>query len=159
MPMTKEEKKEYMKEYRKKNKKRIAEKKREYDKQYREKNKERLLEKQREHYEKNKEKKAEYDKQYAKKNKNKKAEYKKEYNQSPVGKKRNTIQVWKQRGLICEDYDSLYAHYLIATHCEECKREFGEIGDGSGTFKCLDHNHDTGLFRNFLCCACNVKRG
>ena len=49
--MTKEEKKEYMKKYREKNKERILEQQR----QYKEKNKERILEQQRQYKEKNKE--------------------------------------------------------------------------------------------------------
>ena len=116
------------------------EERREYNKKYREKNKERMKEYAKEYRENNKEKKKEYEE----KNKEKLVKHKK-------------IHDWKKRGLICEDYDSLYSHYLIATHCDMCDIEFGETGrlaDG----KCMDHDHDTGLFRNFLCRSCNIKR-
>jgi len=104
-----------------------------------------------EYYEKNKEKKREY------RNNNK--EYYKEYSKTPNGKKSNIINSWKSRGLICDDYDLLYSNYLSETHCDECRCRFGVIGDGSGAWKCLDHSHITGLFRNFLCNRCNVQRG
>ena len=74
-------------------------------------------------------------------------------------KKSKTINRWKQLGLICSDYDLLYSNYLSETHCDECRCRFGTFGDGTQTFKCMDHSHQTGLFRNFLCCKCNVKRG
>jgi len=110
---------------------------------------------QKKYYEKNREKKREYQKEYDEKNKEKK----REYNQTPAGKKSHTISNWKHLGLICEDYDSLYAHYILAENCEECNVKFGEIGDGTNTWKCMDHSHETGLFRNFLCNKCNRKRG
>ena len=86
-------------------------------------------------------------------------EYMKEYRQTPNCKKSNTIYKWKLRGLICEDYDSLYCHYLNAENCDSCNVTYGEFGDGSQTFKCMDHNHQDGKFRNFLCCRCNILRG
>jgi len=52
----------------------------------------------------------------------------------------------------------LYNNYLSETHCDFCRIEFGKKGDGTGTFKCCDHDHETGLFRNFLCNLCNIKR-
>ena len=125
------------------------EKAREYDKQYREKNKERISEKKREYYEENKQRMNE-----------KRNEYKKKLKEENPEKfyKQKRIDNWKKRGLICEDYDSLYCHYLNATHCENCEIEFGDnsqLADG----KCMDHDHETGLFRNFLCRSCNTKRG
>ena len=83
----------------------------------------------------------------------------KKYNKTPKGKKSNTITNWKYRGLICEDYDSLYCHYINSENCEECNVIFGVKGDGTGTFKCMDHDHQTGQFRAFLCSKCNVARG
>jgi len=107
------------------------------------------------YYEKNKEKR----KEYLENNKEKIAIKHKEYRQTPNGKKSRIIAVWKQIGLICEDYDSLYCHYSLATECENCGVDFGERGDGSNTFKCMDHSHTTGEFRNFLCHKCNLLRG
>ena len=108
-----------------------------------------------EYYERNKEKCKAKVKEYRENNK----EYIKEYRQSPNGIKSRIISHWKQSGLICEDYDSLYCHYLNATECENCGVDFGKIGDGYGTHKCMDHNHKTSEFRNFLCCRCNLLRG
>ena len=128
MVLTTEEKKE---------RRRIANKK------YREKNKEKLIEKCKIYYENNKE--------YF-------AEYNKIYNKSFKGVKSITISRWKRYGLIYEDYDSLYEHYLNANNCDECGIEFGKIGGGVGDWKCMDHCHETGAFRNFLCNDCNVRR-
>ena len=98
------------------------------------------------------------DKKYYEKNKDKRRENYKQYNQTPVCKKSMTISKWKKRGLKCEDYDSLYAHYILAENCDECNVRFGEKGDGTGTFRCMDHCHETGQFRNIICCGCNNKR-
>ena len=132
MPQTKEQKAEYKAQYYQKHKEQIAEKGREY-------------------YEKNKEQIAEY---YQKNKENRK-----EYAKTPNGKKANTIADWKSKGIKCDDFDTLYANYLAETHCDFCRIKFGKWGDGTGTFKCCDHDHTSGLFRNFLCCACNNKRG
>ena len=134
--MTAEQKREYLKQYRAKNKEHITE----YKKQWRLNNKETISEYNKEYHENNKEKS-------------------KEYYKTPAGKKSSTINNWKQNGLICPDYDLLYSNYLAETHCDDCRCRFGKYGDGSGTHKCMDHDHQTGLFRNFICCKCNVKRG
>ena len=121
-------------------------------------------------YEKNKEKRSKYNKKWYEKNKEKQREYqeihkeeikeqKKEYRQTPAGKKAQTLSSWKKRGLKCEDYDSLYCRFINSENCEECEVVYGEKGDGTGTFRCMDHDHTTGLFRNFLCCKCNLARG
>tara|TARA_R110000822_G_C15179040_1_gene480163 strand:- start:230 stop:718 length:489 start_codon:yes stop_codon:yes gene_type:complete len=146
-----EKNKEYLKEWREKNKETIKEK----GKEYREKNKETIKEKGKEYRENNKEYRKEYEKQWREENK----EYWKDYRKTPQCKKSSRIGRWKNRGLICEDYDSLYCHYLNAENCDECGILFGEKGDGTGTFKCMDHEHSSGAFRNFLCSKCNFKRG
>jgi len=140
--------KEKLAEYREKNKEKFYK----YNKDYREKNKEKIGEYHKEYSK-------EYSKEYRKKNKEKMKEYNKEYAQTPNGKKSMTISIWKHRGLICDDYDLLYSNYLSETHCDECRCRFGIKGDGSGTFKCMDHSRETGLFRNFLCSKCNFARG
>ena len=96
--------------------------------------------------------------QYYKKNRIELREKQAIYNIIPNSKKTKTIWNWKRYGLICEDYDSLYCHYLTANECDNCNIIFGKRGDGTATFKCMDHDHQTGLFRNFLCCSCNRKR-
>ena len=103
----------------------------------------------------NKEKRKEKNRQFREANK----EYIKQYNKRPANKKSKIIAKWKNRGLLCEDYDSLYDRYIESTNCEECGCEYGVKGDGSGTFRCCDHDHETGLFRNFLCNTCNTRRG
>ena len=136
MVLTAEEKKAYMKEYYQKNKEKLAKKKREYY----QKNKEVIDNKAKEYDEKNKEAIAEY-----------KKKYQKEYNQTPKGKKITTIKNWKSYGLIHENINELYNKYLDATNCEVCKYVFDETN-----WRCMDHDHDTGLFRQFLCNRCNV---
>ena len=80
---------------------------------------------------------------------------KKEYNQSPNGRKSNTKTDWRRYGLIDSDndnYEKQYQAYLQATNCDVCKNEFKDSFD-----RCMDHCHDTGLFRQFLCRSCNNR--
>jgi len=133
-----EKRKQYVKEWRAKNKERLAKK----EKEYRENNKDNIAKKKKEIYEKNKEQITEYNKKYK---------------QTPKGKKINIISMWKRRGLIDDNYNKLYDDYLENTECQECGVTYGVLGDGT-TFKCMDHDHETGLFRNFLCTGCNVRR-
>ena len=104
-----------------------------YKKKYNQENKEKINEKQRKYNQENKEEI-------------------KEYNQTPARIKSHTIAKWKDRGLIHHNYDELYELYLNATHCEYCKKEFEDSFD-----RCMDHCHETGLFRAFLCRSCNFK--
>ena len=75
--------------------------------------------------------------------------------------KTSLIWNWKNQYKILDfdndNYKNLYDKYLNATNCDKCGCDFGVQGDGTGTFKCLDHDHKTGLFRNFLCNTCNSK--
>ena len=154
MVFTVEEKRERKKirdkKYREKNKEKIKIR----DKNYREKNKEKI----KQYRDNNKEYFNEYNKKYFEKNKEYFTEYNKKYSKTPQGIKSVTISSWKHRGLIYEDYDSLYGHYLNATNCDECGVRFGKFGGGVGDWKCMDHCHETGAFRNFLCNDCNVRR-
>ena len=117
------------------------------------------------YYQQNKEKKNEYQKEYYKNhkqeckdriqtwsdnNKERIREYKRRYKQSPAGKKAATIYNWKKRGLLCDNYSNLYDKYLLAEYCDVCKNKFKSRRD-----RCMDHDHDTGLFRQFLCQDCN----
>lgn len=54
-------------------------------------------------------------------------------------------------GITPETYAALLA---ASPYCGICKREFGE-----STKACLDHCHETGTVRGFLCNACNVGLG
>ena len=84
--------------------------------------------------------------------------YNKEYRESEEGKMFIKISKWKISGLICdtpEDYVTIYYHWLASTHCEKCNIQFTE---GNTKYrKCMDHNHNTGLYRNILCNICNVN--
>ena len=82
---------------------------------------------------------------------------KKLYRETEQGKKNYMLRNWFRIGLK-GNYEKIYEYYLKTEHCQECECVFGKKGDGTGTFKCMDHHHATGLFRNVLCNACNVKR-
>jgi len=124
--------------------------KKEWSKEYYEKNKEKLRKYDKEYRENNKEFYKEYMKEYNK-------EYKKEYFQTEQGKKSNRINTWKRSGVICDDFDELYDLYISIWNCEECDVELVE-GNKAYNRKCLDHDHQTGEFRNVLCHNCNIKR-
>ena len=63
---------------------------------------------------------------------------------------------WKKSGVLLTDdfktYGDLYDHYLSVKSCEECGESFDICK------RCLDHDHETGLFRNVLCNGCNRRR-
>jgi hypothetical protein len=134
----------------------------EYYKEYREKNKEHLTEYRKEWYENNKEHRKEYDKKYSKEwyknNKEHKTQYNKEYKQTDAGKKTHLISRWKQTGLICDNIEELYEHYINTFECDNCGIEL-VTGNYGANKRCLDHCHITGKFRNILCNTCNVERG
>ena len=60
------------------------------------------------------------------------------------------IYSWKRQGLI-GDYESIYQRYMNTTHCDRCNILLDKIN-----FKCMDHCHSTGKFRNILCNSCNI---
>ena len=76
----------------------------------------------------------------------------KAYHQSPAGKKSMIISKWKQRGIIHDDYSELHDRYISTTNCDVCRIEFKDSFD-----RCLDHDHETGQFRQFLCRNCNTQ--
>tara|TARA_R110001592_G_C12903843_1_gene726894 strand:- start:380 stop:739 length:360 start_codon:yes stop_codon:yes gene_type:complete len=63
--------------------------------------------------------------------------------------KSSRINNWKRRGVV-GDLNELYDKYLNTDKCEICEKTFISSRD-----KCLDHDHDTNLFRYFLCKDCN----
>ena len=104
----------------------------------------------------------EYFKQYQLANKEKikeyKKEYSKEYNKTENRKKSNRVNTWKQTGVISDNFDKLYNKYINTNNCDNCDVELihGNFGNNK---KVLDHDHETGQFRNILCCGCNLRRG
>jgi hypothetical protein len=84
--------------------------------------------------------------------------YMKEFRASEAGKKSARISNWKKMGLKSDDYNMVYDDWKKTTHCEECNVELIEGNEGANK-KCLDHDHETGLFRNVICNRCNTKRG
>ena len=110
---------------------------------------------------KNKEKIREQQKGYKLKNKEKISEKQKEYSQSENGRKSSRITVWKRRGIITNDFDQLYNHYLKTSFCDFCKVKLTYGKKITATTKCCDHDHsitDRPNFRNILCHSCNTKR-
>jgi len=105
-------------------------------------------------YKEDYEKRKEYHREYRKKNKEKIAEY----DQTPARKKSHRIYYWKRRGVICDDWDVLYERYLNTEFCELCNIKLTEDKVNTKTTRCLDHDHNTGEFRNVVCWLCNIKR-
>ena len=132
MPPLTDKQKEYHKKYREEHKKEIQE----YKKEYREEHKQEIQE-------------------YNKKNEARDKEARRKYREGN-GKKVRKINDWKQSGVIHDDYDELYDKYINSTECELCNIPITE-GKGIIGKKHLDHDHETGEFRNILCGHCNVK--
>ena len=66
-------------------------------------------------------------------------------------KKSEAIRNWKASG-IKGDLSFIYdCAYITAYECWVCKKAFKSTYD-----RCLDHNHDSGEFRNVLCRSCNT---
>ena len=106
-------------------------------------------------YEKNKEKKKEYMKEWREKNKEKYKEYQKEYYSSPAGRKIKRIGDWRRYGVIHHNFDELYEKYINTEKCELCDVQLTEDKKTTPTTRCLDHCHETGEFRNVVCHSCN----
>jgi hypothetical protein len=65
--------------------------------------------------------------------------------------KSGTIWHWKKSGLIYDNYDELYEVYINTMECQHCESEFTKNNK-----RCLDHDHETGLFRKIICNRCNT---
>jgi hypothetical protein len=72
------------------------------------------------------------------------------------GLKSHRISNWVFRGVICDNFDQLYDHFLSIMNCQNCDIN---LSDGNqGDSRCLDHDHSTGIFRQVLCRTCNTLR-
>ena len=97
--------------------------------------------------------------------KKEKAKYQKEYMKNYVKPKyhnRDTIYNWKKRGLIETDgytYQSIYEKYMSCVKCESCEVGLTIDKKRKSTTKCMDHCHQSGIFRDIICHSCNLKRG
>ena len=123
---------------------------------YYQKNRDAIIERNKARYNNKKEHILKQKKDYYKKNREVKIEYMKNYYKCPEKKKAHNIAVWKNIGLISEDYDALYEKWYSTDKCELCDTP---ITSGRGLIgkKHLDHDHKTGQFRNILCGMCNIN--
>ena len=153
MVKTIEEKREYIKNWKKQNKDKV----RENNKKYREENKAKI----KNYRDKNKEYHKKYLKNYREKNKEKNKEYKKNWVENNHMKV--TINKWKLRGLNSDDYESddyesIYYLVMSTENCEGCGCKLTDNKPRTSTSRCMDHDHETGLFRAVLCLVCNSKQ-
>jgi len=66
-----------------------------------------------------------------------------------------TIYNWKKKyGIKSDDYDKLYDYHMSIERCELCSVLFDKTPKNH---RCLDHDHDTGLYRKTLCRGCNAN--
>ena len=102
----------------------------------------------------------EYQKRWWEENKHKKdkeriRENNRKYSKTEKGKRKIKIRDWKEKGMICNDWDDFYDKYLLTTHCESCNLEFGNERCNR---KNVDHQHSSGHIRNIICHSCNSFR-
>ena len=70
------------------------------------------------------------------------------------GKKSNRIKTWKERGVLHDDFDTIYDIYINTHNCDVCNVE---LTNGIGkNCRNLDHDHETGEIRGIICKKCNV---
>ena len=60
---------------------------------------------------------------------------------------------WKVKG----DLRKLYKYVMSVNYCEKCNVKLCG-GSKMNNRRCMDHDHETGEFRNVLCNLCNVRR-
>ena len=92
------------------------------------------------------------------KRKEKTKEYNEKYRQTPRGKKSHRIENWKYTGIIHPNFDELYERYINTSNCERCNVILTEDKRRTLTTRCMDHDHNTGLFRYIVCHRCNSSR-
>jgi len=65
-----------------------------------------------------------------------------------------TIRNWKKYGVKSDDYKKLYEMHINKKNCELCNVLFDKTYKNQ---RCLDHDHNTGLYRKTLCRSCNAS--
>jgi len=125
---TKEEKREYHRQYRLKNKEKLKEYHKKYSKEYNIKNRDKL---------------------------NKKAI---NHSKTYKGIKSTRINKWKSRGILCFNWDLLYDIFLSTKNCEYCNCELTDGLSANSRCLDHNHNiTDKFNIRGVLCRSCNVK--
>jgi len=114
------------------------------------KDKEKAKQASKEYYEKNKERCLINRKIYREEHREEIQEKKSKYCRTPVGLKNQRMRKWRDRG-VKNVNDEMYDIYNKTTECDCCKKKFSSSFD-----KHLDHDHETGEFRQILCCSCNT---
>jgi len=61
--------------------------------------------------------------------------------------------VWKDRGLNMEKFEEIYKRYINCSKCELCGYEFKKTFERK-----MEHDHNTGDFRNVVCHSCNQRK-
>jgi len=90
-----------------------------------------------------------------KKNKERIREINRKYSKTEKGKRKIKSRGWREKGMICNDWDKFYDKYLLTTHCESCNLEFGNERCNRRN---VDHHHSSGHIRNIICHSCNSFR-
>lgn len=119
---------------------------------YYQRNRDLILFQRREWYLKNKDNVLQQRKSYYQNNKDKVLSREAGYYETEKGKKRKTINAWKRNGLIADDYEALYDLRENAEKCDVCDKVFKPDEK-----RCMDHDHETGKFRQILCYSCNCR--
>ena len=127
MPKTKEEQREYDKQYYLKNK----EKRKKQIAEYQFNNKEVISQQQKEYY--------------------------KEYRKTESRKKSVRIAKWKQQGILCYDFNLLNDLFLLTNKCEFCNCDLYGVGNNKRCLDHDHNITDKFNIRGVLCLSCNFK--